>query len=105
MGIYNCEEYLAESIDSIIDQTYTNWELIMCDDGSTDNTLKIAKRYEKKYPQKIIVMKNYKNMGLNYTLNKCLEKVDSEYIARQDGDDISLPNRLEVEMDFMIFAS
>lgn len=101
MGIYNCEDYLKESIESIINQTYDNWELIMCNDASTDNTLKIAKEYEKKYPQKIIVIENEKNMGLNYTLNHCLKYAKGEYIARQDGDDISLPNRLEEEIVFL----
>jgi len=101
MGIYNCEKYLKESIDSIINQTYTNWELIMCDDGSKDNTLKIAKKYEKKYPNKIRVLVNDKNMGLNYTLNKCLDNATGEFIARQDGDDISLPYRLEKEIMFL----
>lgn len=102
MGIYNCQQYLSESIESIISQTYTNWELIMCDDGSLDNTLEIAMKYKNKYPQKIIVLKNEKNMGLNYTLNKCIEYSDGDYIARQDGDDISLPNRLELEMKFLL---
>ena len=52
MGIYNCEETLKESIESIINQTYPNWELIMCDDCSKDNTLKIAKLYEKNIQKK-----------------------------------------------------
>lgn len=97
MGIYNCEKYLKDSIESIISQTYTNWELIMCDDGSKDNTYKIAKEYENRY-NNIKVLKNEKNMGLNYTLNKCIEEATGDYIARQDGDDISLPDRLEKEI-------
>ncbi len=101
MGIYNCAPYLKESIDSIINQTYSNWELIMCDDGSKDDTLKIALSYQEKYPDKIIVLKNKVNKGLNYTLNKCLKKAKGEFIARQDGDDISLPERFEKEMAFL----
>lgn len=101
MGIYNCERYLAESIESILNQTYSNWELIMCDDGSKDNTLKLAQQYQKKYPEKIKVLINEKNMGLNYTLNKCLEVAEGEYIARQDGDDVSVPERFEKEMEFL----
>ena len=54
MGIYNCEKYLKESIDSILNQTFDNWELILCDDGSLDNTYNIAKEIQKKYPEKII---------------------------------------------------
>ena len=52
MGIYNCQDTLCNSIDSIINQTYDNWELIMCDDMSTDDTYKIAKSYVDKYPNK-----------------------------------------------------
>lgn len=101
MGIYNCSATLSEAIDSIIAQTYNNWELIMCDDGSADNTFKIAQEYKEKYPDKIVLLKNEKNMGLNYTLNKCLEAAKGEYIARMDGDDISLPTRFEKEIDFL----
>lgn len=101
MGIYNCEKYLKESIESIICQTYSNWELIMCDDGSVDQTYQIAKEYESKYKDKIIVLKNEKNMGLNYTLNRCIEKATGEYLARQDGDDISVPERFEKQIDFL----
>lgn len=101
MGIYNCEKYLKEAIDSIINQTYQNWELIMCDDGSTDNTYNIALEYMKDYPEKIILIRNEKNMGLNYTLNKCLKLAKGKYIARQDGDDISVQDRLEIEYNFL----
>lgn len=101
MGIYNCESTLAEAIESILSQTFEEWKLIMCDDGSKDSTYKIAEEYQKKYPEKIVSIKNDKNMGLNYTLNHCLEYADTEYIARMDGDDISLPERLEKEIDFL----
>ncbi len=101
MGIYNCERYLEESINSILNQTYKNWELIMCDDGSKDKTFEIAKKYQEKYSNKIILLKNEENKGLNYTLNKCLEKAKGRYIARQDGDDISVSTRFEKEIDFM----
>ena len=101
MGIYNCENTLAEAIDSIISQTYSEWKLIMCDDGSKDGTYKIAEEYQKKYPEKIILIKNDQNRGLNATLNHCLEYADTEYVARMDGDDISLPERLEKEINFL----
>lgn len=102
MGIYNCEKYLSESIESIINQTYRNIELIMCDDGSTDSTYDVALEYKHRYGDRIILLKNERNMGLNYTLNKCIEHANGEYIARQDGDDISNLNRIEIEMDFLI---
>lgn len=101
MGIYNCAKTLPEAVDSIICQTYDNWELIMCDDGSADNTFKIAQEYKEKYPDKIVLLKNEKNMGLNYTLNRCLKSAKGEYIARMDGDDLSLPTRLEKEIHFL----
>ena len=101
MGIYNCADALSEAIDSILKQTYTEWKLILCDDGSSDNTYQIAEHYREKHPDKIVLIKNNKNMGLNYTLNHCLEYADTEYVARMDGDDISLPNRFEEEIKFL----
>lgn len=101
MGIYNCADTLREAIDSILNQTYKGWKLIMCDDGSADETYKIAADYKNKYPEKIVLIKNSQNMGLNYTLNHCIEEVDTEYIARMDGDDLSVPNRLEKEIQYL----
>lgn len=101
MGIYNCAPTLSEAIDSILAQTYTDWDLIMCDDGSTDDTYKIAKKYAESYPQKIVLIQNEQNKGLNHTLNRCLNISDGKYIARMDGDDISLPTRLEKEVAFL----
>lgn len=101
MGIYNCADTLPEAIDSIVTQTYKNWELIMCDDGSKDDTYLIAEEYKKKYPEKIILIKNLENIGLNKTLNHCLKYATGDYIARMDGDDVSLPTRLEKEVQFL----
>lgn len=100
MGIYNCENTLDEAIQSLLDQTNQQWKLIMCDDGSKDNTYKKAKSYAEQH-ENIILIQNDKNMGLNYTLNHCLEYVDTEYVARMDADDISLPIRLEKEINFL----
>lgn len=101
MGIYNCANTLEKAIESILSQTYENWELIMCDDGSKDHTYQIAEAYRMKYPQKIKLIQNERNMGLNRTLNHCLKHAMGEYIARMDGDDLSLPERLEKEVDFL----
>lgn len=98
MGIYNCGDTLAEALDSILAQTYTNLGLIMCDDGSTDDTYAVAETYCRRYPGNMVLLKNDRNMGLNFTLNRCLEEVDGEYIARMDGDDLSMPERLEKEI-------
>ncbi|MEI6131727.1 MAG: glycosyltransferase [Bacillota bacterium] len=97
MGIYNCEKTLAMSIDSLLAQTFKDWELIMCDDGSTDHTLHIAVEYAERY-ENIKILKNDKNMGLNHTLNRCANAASGEYLARQDGDDLSMPDRLEKEV-------
>lgn len=102
MGIYNCATTLAEAIDSILAQTYSNWELILCDDGSVDDTYAVAESYQQRYPEKVILLKNERNMGLNHTLNHCLEHAGGEYIARMDGDDVSLPTRLEKELDYLM---
>ncbi len=100
MGIYNCEKYIDDSIKSLLKQSFKNWRLIMCDDGSTDSTYSIAQSYVRKY-KNIILLKNQKNMGLNYTLNKCLSEVSSKYVARMDADDICDKNRLLLEYEFL----
>lgn len=101
MGIYNCASTLPQAIESILMQTYTDWQLIMCDDGSEDDTYDVAKAYRDRDPAKIILLRNDHNMGLNHSLNRCLEKANGEYIARMDGDDISLPSRIEKEAAFL----
>lgn len=101
MGIYNCADTLSEAIDSILSQTYTNWEFVMCDDGSKDDTYTVAKSYAEKYPDKFVLIQNDRNLGLNQTLNNCLKLVSGDYIARMDGDDISLPVRFEKEVQFL----
>lgn len=98
MGIYNCKGTLSESVQCIFEQTYSNWELIMCDDGSQDGTFSIAERLAKLYPEKIKLLKNDKNYGLNYTLNRCLSVASGEYIARMDGDDRCFPERFAQEI-------
>lgn len=101
MGIFNCVETLPEAIDSLLGQTFQEWKLILCDDGSTDNTYSVAEEYALRYPNKIVLIRNSTNMGLNYTLNHCLKYAKGEYIARMDGDDLSLPMRLETEVKFL----
>lgn len=99
MGIYNCADTLTEALDSIANQTYTDWELIMCDDGSSDKTYKAAEKYIQEHPEyKIKLLRHKKNKGLNQTLNDCLEVASGEYIGRMDADDISLPTRFEKEI-------
>lgn len=101
MGIYNVGETLAESLDSLLAQTFQNFEIVLCNDGSTDNTLDIAKQYQEKYPDKVVIVENEHNMGLNFTLNHCLENCSGEYVARMDGDDLCDPTRFQKQVDFL----
>ncbi len=101
MGIYNCSDTLPRALDSLLSQTYESWKCILCDDGSKDNTYQVAKSYVDKYPGKFVLIKNDTNQGLNITLNNCLALSDTEYVARMDGDDISLPTRFEKEINFL----
>lgn len=101
MGIFNCQDTLAESIYSLLNQTFQDFNVILCDDGSNDDTHEIANQFCEKYPEKFILLKNDTNMGLNYTLNKCLERATGKLIARMDGDDISLPKRFQKQVEFL----
>ena len=101
MAVYNCEKTLCESIESVLSQTYTNWQFIICDDCSTDNTLQIVKMYAQKYPDKFLVIQNKKNSKLAFSLNQCLKYANSEYCARMDGDDYITPDRFEKQVDYL----
>lgn len=100
MGIYNCADTLAQAVDSIRAQTYTDWELILCDDGSADDTYQVARSLAAE-DQRIILLRNEKNMGLNATLNRCFSAATGEYIARMDGDDDCMPERFERQIRFL----
>lgn len=97
MGIYNCAKTLEEAVNCIINQTYTDWELIMCDDCSTDNTYSVAESLAKK-DSRIVLLKNEKNLTLAPTLNKCIEHAKGKYVARMDGDDLCQLDRFEKEI-------
>ena len=90
MGIYNTRNktMLEQALNSILNQTYKDFELIICDDGSTNNCLEWAKEICKG-DNRVVFLQNKENKGLAYTLNKCLENAKGEYIARMDDDDIS----------------
>lgn len=101
MAVYNCEATLREAIDSVIAQTYENWQFIICNDCSTDRTQDILEAYQQQYPGKFILLKNEKNMRLSYSLNQCLKNATGGYIARMDGDDRSAPDRFEKQVAFL----
>lgn len=100
MGIYNCDSTLQAAIESIQNQTYKNWEIIICEDGSSDCTYKVAEMLAEN-DRRIKLIRNNDNMGLAYCLNRCLEFADGEYIARMDGDDLSVSTRFEEEIRFL----
>lgn len=97
MPAYNSEKYIAEAIESILNQTYTDFEFIIINDGSTDKTEEIILSYT---DERIVYLKNEKNSGIVYTLNRGLDVAKGEYIARMDSDDISLPTRFEKQIKY-----
>ena len=99
MPVYNADKYLRESIKSILKQTYSNFEFIIINDGSTDTSLDIIKEYIKK--DKRIVLISHKNKGVSYSANQGFLQAKGKYIARMDADDISLSNRFEEQVNFM----
>ena len=96
MGAYNCAHTLPEAIAAIQHQTVSDWEFIICDDGSSDETWQVASEFQRN-DERIVLLRNEKNLGLNATLNKCLAAASGYYIARMDGDDICTPDRFEKE--------
>jgi len=99
MSCYNAADYLGEAIDSVLYQTFKDFEFILIDDGSTDNTLNIIKRYAQSDGRIIIVEKD--NSGLADSLNKGIKIAKGEWIARLDADDIAFPKRLEKQLNYV----
>lgn len=102
MGIYNTKskEMLEKSLTSILNQTYTDFELIICDDGSTNECFEWAKEICSN-DNRVKFIKNGENKGLAYTLNHCLKEAEGEYIARMDDDDESHLDRFEKQVKFL----
>ena len=100
MPVYNAERYLAEAVESILNQTFADFELITIDDCSTDGSLAILKSFADKV-KRMHVLENERNLGVTPTLNRGLANARGELIARMDADDISLPDRLEKQFAFL----
>lgn len=101
MPCYNAEKFLHEAVDSILNQTYSHFELLAINDGSTDSTLEILKEYAAK-DSRIRLINNDENLQLIRSLNKGIDLAQGNYIARMDADDISSPNRFEVELHYLL---
>lgn len=99
MSVYNGEKFLEEAVLSVLNQTYKDFEFIIIDDGSTDSSLEMLGGFEKKDERIRLVSR--KNKGLTPSLNEGIKLAQGEYIARMDGDDISMPERFEKQLDFL----
>jgi glycosyltransferase involved in cell wall biosynthesis len=98
MSVYNGERFLREAVESILSQTWTDFEFIIVDDGSTDGSVEIVESYA---DTRLRLVHNNRNLGLSQSLNRGLEEAGGRYVARMDADDISLPERFERQMSFM----
>lgn len=101
MGAYNAASTIREALDSIVAQTFTDWEFIICDDSSSDDTLEICNAYVAAHPGRFQVLTNERNMKLSATLNRCLSVARGKFIARMDADDLSIPERLATQVVFL----
>jgi len=96
---YNADQYLFQTISSVINQTYKNWELILLDDGSTDNSLKIARSFSDK---RIIIISDGENKGLIHRLNQLTFLAKGEFYARMDSDDIMHFDRIRIQVNYLL---
>ena len=99
MPAYNADVFIGEAIESILSQKYENFELFVVDDGSKDNTAPVVKRYQASDSRLILITQQ--NQGRPGARNTCLEKANGKYIAWVDADDICLPDRLPLQVDYL----
>src|SRR5690606_41587461 len=102
MSVFNTAKYVGEAIESVLKQTYTNFEFIIVDDASTDNSLEIIRKYESQDPR-VIVITNEVNLGISKSRNRGLAIARGEYMANMDSDDINMVDRFELQVNH--FAS
>lgn len=103
MGIYQSKnkEMVRKAIQSIIDQTFTEWEFVICDDGSPDDTWEFLNREYGK-DERFVLVRNEQNGGLRVALNNCLKVAKADYVVRQDADDYSREDRLQILYDYVV---
>lgn len=97
---YNAGRFISETIDSILAQTYQDFEILIIDDGSTDNSSEILNKYAEE-DERIRILKNKRNRGVGYTRNRGVREAKGKYLAIMDADDISVPFRLEKEVQYL----
>src|SRR5580700_8370815 len=98
MSNYNSAEYLELAIRSVLEQTYKDYEFLIIDDGSTDDSLEIARRYEKHHSRIRVI--SHENWGASDSLNDAVEQARGNWLFRMDPDDLMLPTRLERQLAF-----
>ena len=98
--MYNSEKFILKTIKSVINQTYSNWELLLIDDRSTDNSIKILEDFKSKYAN-IKLLQNDTNLGAAKSRNKGILEAKGDYIAFLDADDLWKPNKLDLQIQFM----
>lgn len=102
MAVYNSADTLGAALDSIASQTYSNWELAACDDGSTDGTAAVLREFQARLgTERMILLRNETNRKLAYSLNRCLSATSGEYVARMDADDLSEPSRFATQLRYL----
>ena len=99
MPVYNGEQYLAEAIESILSQTFSDFELIIIDDGSTDNSLRVLQHYQQTDAR--VKLKSRSNKGFSNTVNEIIDLATGKWLARMDQDDIAMPHRFERQLQFL----
>ncbi|HEX2925590.1 MAG TPA: glycosyltransferase [Ruminiclostridium sp.] len=100
MPVYNTEKYLSRSIESVLSQTFKDFEIIAVDDGSNDNSVKLLEEYSRK-DSRVKVFQNEKNRGVSYSLNHAIRHASAPLVARMDSDDIMVRDRLEKQFAYM----
>lgn len=101
MATFNCASTLPVALESIAQQTYENWELVACDDGSSDASYAVLREFAECHPGRVTLLRNEVNSRLAASLNRCLEVASGDYIARMDGDDACAPERLAEQVLFL----
>ncbi len=101
MSVHNEENNINQAIESILNQTYTNFEFLIIDDASEDNSFQVLKEYQR-LDERINIFKNKENIGLTKSLNILASNSSAPIIARQDADDTSHPNRISAQLNFLI---